>query len=78
MDAEREWLELIGHVLVTPLTVLPEDRIAAALTATFDASACCYHNRPDPRAVVQRIYPSTMFSAAVQAEWVRLSIEAPT
>ena len=78
MDAEREWLELIGHVLVTPLTVLPEDRIAAALTATFDAAACGYHNRPDPRTVVQRIYPPTMFSADVQAEWVRLSIEEPT
>ena len=78
MDAEREWLELIGHVLVTPLTVLPEDRIAAALTVTFDAAACGYHNRPDPRTVVQRIYPPTMFSADVQAEWVRLSIEEPT
>ena len=78
MDTEREWLELVGHVLVTPLTVLPEDRIAAALTATFDASACCFHNRPDPRTVIQRIYPPTMFSTAVQAEWVRLSIEAPT
>jgi DNA-binding CsgD family transcriptional regulator len=77
VDAEREWLELIGHVLVTPLTALPEERIAAALTATFDASACCFHSRPDPRTVVQRIYPQAMFSAAVQAEWVRLSIEAP-
>jgi len=78
VDAEREWLELMGHVLVTPLTVLPEDRIAAALTATFDASACGYHHRPDPRTVVQRIYPPTMFSADVQDEWVRLSIEEPT
>ena len=78
MDAEREWLELIGHVLVAPLTVLPEDRIATALTATFEASACGFHNRPDARTVVQRIYPPAMFSAAVQAEWVRLSIETPT
>jgi DNA-binding CsgD family transcriptional regulator len=77
VDAEREWLELIGHVLVTPLTVLPEERIATALTATFDAVACGFHHRPDPGTVVQRVYPPTLFSAALQAEWVRLSIETP-
>jgi len=78
VDAERQWLELMGHVLAAPLTVLPEEHIATALKATFDAPACCFYTRPDPHTVVQRIYPPTMFSAALQAEWVRLSIEAPT
>jgi DNA-binding CsgD family transcriptional regulator len=78
VDAERQWLELMGHVLAAPLTVLPEEHIATALKATFDAPACCFHTRVDPLTIVQRIYPPTMFSAAVQAEWVRLTIEAPT
>jgi DNA-binding CsgD family transcriptional regulator len=78
VDAERQWLELIGHLLAAPLTVLPEEHIATALKATFEAPACCFHARPEPHTVVQRIYPPTMFSAAVQAEWVRLTIEAPT
>ena len=78
MDAERQWLELMGHVLAAPLTVLPEEHIATALKATFDAPACCFHTRVDPLTIVKRIYPPTMFSAAVQAEWVRLAIEAPT
>ena len=78
MDAERQWLELMGHVLAAPLTVLPEEHIATALKATFDAPACCFHTRVDPLTIIQRIYPPTMFSAAVQAEWVRLTIEAPT
>ena len=78
MDAERQWLELMGHVLAAPLTVLPEEHIATALKVTFDAPACCFHTRVDPLTIVQRIYPPTMFSAAVQAEWVRLAIEAPT
>jgi DNA-binding CsgD family transcriptional regulator len=78
VDVERQWLELMGHVLAAPLTVLPEEHIATALKATFDAPACCFHTRVDPLTIVQRIYPPTMFSAAVQAEWVRLAIEAPT
>jgi DNA-binding CsgD family transcriptional regulator len=78
VDAEREWLELMGHVMAAPITALPEEHIAVALKATFDAPACCFHTRSDPHTVVQRIYPPTMFSAAVQAEWVRLSVEAPT
>jgi len=78
VDAERQWLELMGHVMAAPLTVLPEEHIATALKATFDAPACCFHTRADPLTIVQRIYPPTMFSAAVQAEWVRLTIEAPT
>ena len=40
MDAERQWLELMGHVMAAPLTVLPEEHIATALKATFDAPAC--------------------------------------
>jgi len=78
VDAEREWLELMGHVMAAPLTALPEEHIAVALKATFDAPACCFHARSAPHTVVQRIYPPTMFSAAVQAEWVRLSVESPT
>ena len=78
MDAERQWLDLMGHVLAAPLTVLPEEHLATALKATFDAPACCFHSRSDPRTVVQRIYPPAMFTAAVQAEWVRLAVESPT
>ena len=32
MDAERQWLELMGHVMAAPLTVLPEEHIATAIT----------------------------------------------
>jgi DNA-binding CsgD family transcriptional regulator len=78
VDAERQWLELMGHVMAAPLTVLPEEHIAAALKATFDAPACCFHTRADPHTVVQRIYPPTMFSAELQAEWLRLAVEEPT
>jgi DNA-binding CsgD family transcriptional regulator len=78
VDAERQWLELMGHVMAAPLTVLPEEHIARALQATFDAPACCFHAREDPHTVVQRIYPPTMFSAELQAEWLRLAVEAPT
>jgi DNA-binding CsgD family transcriptional regulator len=78
VDAERDWIELMGHVMAAPITALPEERLASALRATFDAPACCFHARSDARTVVQRIYPPTMFTAAVQAEWVRLCVEVPT
>jgi DNA-binding CsgD family transcriptional regulator len=77
VDVEREWLDLVTSLLATPLTALPEARLAGALMATFDAPACAFHGRPAPDAVVQRIYPDGLFSAAQQAEWVRLSIEQP-
>jgi len=77
VDVEREWLDLVGSVLATPLTELPEERLAAALMATFDAPACAFHSRPAPATVVLRIYPAGLFSAAQQAEWVRLATEAP-
>ena len=79
MDAEREWLELMGHVLAAPLTVLPEERIATALEGDVRcARVLLPHPGGSAVTIVQRIYPPTMFSAAVQAEWVRLAIEAPT
>jgi DNA-binding CsgD family transcriptional regulator len=77
VDAERRWLELMGHVLAAPLTALPEERIAAALMATFDAPVCCFHARPDAHTVIQRIYPPVC-SVAVQADWMRLTTETPT
>ncbi len=77
MDVEREWLDLVANVLATPLTSLPEQRLAAALMATFDAPTCAFHRRPGPDTVVQRIYPEGWFSAAQQAEWLRLSVEEP-
>jgi DNA-binding CsgD family transcriptional regulator len=78
VDVEREWLDLVGSLLAAPLTVLPEARLAGALMTTFGAPACAFHSRPAPDAVVQRIYPDGLFSGALQAEWVRLSIEEPT
>jgi DNA-binding CsgD family transcriptional regulator len=78
VDVEREWLDLVTSVLATPLTFLPEERIAKALMATFDAPACAFHCRSGPDTVVQRIYPEGRFSAEQQAEWLRLSIEEPT
>jgi DNA-binding CsgD family transcriptional regulator len=77
VDVEREWLDLVASVLAAPLTALPEERLATALMATFDAPACAFHSRPAPATVVQRIYPAGLFSAAQQAEWVRLAVEAP-
>ena len=77
MDVEREWLDLVATVLATPLTALPEERLATALMATFDAPACAFHCRPGPGTVVQRIYPTGLFSAEQQAQWVRLSVEKP-
>src|SRR3712207_6308045 len=77
MDVEREWLDLVTHLLAAPLTALPEARLAAALMETFDAPACAFQGRPGPDAVVQRVYPEGLVDAAQQAEWVRLAIEAP-
>jgi DNA-binding CsgD family transcriptional regulator len=77
MDVEREWLDLVANVLATPLTSLPEERLATALMATFDAPGCAFHCRPRPDAVIQRIYPEGLFSAAQRAELLRLSVEEP-
>jgi DNA-binding CsgD family transcriptional regulator len=77
VDVEREWLDLVTTVLATPLTALPEERLATALMATFDAPACAFHSRPAPHRVVQRIYPEGLFSAEQQAEWVRMAVEMP-
>jgi DNA-binding CsgD family transcriptional regulator len=78
VDVEREWLDLVASMLATPLMVLPEARLAGALMTTFDAPACAFHCRSAPDVVVQRIYPEGLFSAAQQAEWVRLCLEQPT
>jgi DNA-binding CsgD family transcriptional regulator len=78
VDVEREWLDLVASVLATPLTFLPEERIATALMATFDAPACAFHCRPGPDTVVQRMYPEGLFSAVQQAEWLRLAVEEPS
>ena len=78
MDVEREWLDLVANLLATPITVLPEERLAAGLLATFDGSACAFHTRPNRNTVVQRIYPTGRFSTGQLDEWVRLSVEAPT
>lgn len=77
MDVEREWLDLVASVLASPLTSLPEERLAHALMATFDAPSCAFHRRPGPGTAVQRIYPEALFSPAQRAEWLRLSVEAP-
>jgi len=78
VDVEREWLDLVASLLSTPLTTLPEARIASTLMATFDAPACAFHCRPGPDTVIQRMYPEGLFSADRQAEWIRLSIEQPS
>jgi DNA-binding CsgD family transcriptional regulator len=77
VDVEREWLDLVAGVLATPLTFLPEERLATALMATFDAPACAFHCRPAPGVVAQRLYPEGVFSAVLQAEWLRLAVEEP-
>src|SRR3712207_1055025 len=77
MDVEREWLDLVATVLATPLTTLPEERLAATLMLTFDATACAFHCRR-AAVVVQRIYPEGLIDAAQQAEWHRLAVEEPT
>ena len=78
MDVEQDWLDLVAGMLATPLTSLPEERLATALMGTFDAPACAFHARPAPDGVVQRIYPDGRYGPAQQAEWRRLSIEEPT
>jgi DNA-binding CsgD family transcriptional regulator len=77
VDVEREWLDLVANLLAAPITVLPEERLAAALMTTFDAPGCAFHCRPTPDTVVQRMYPRGLFSVTQQAEWVRLSLEVP-
>src|SRR3712207_1737652 len=76
MDVEREWLDLVATVLATPLTTLPEERLATTLMLTFGAPACAFHGR-QAASVVQRVYPHGLFSAAQQAEWLRLCVEQP-
>jgi DNA-binding CsgD family transcriptional regulator len=78
VDVEREWLDLVANLLAAPITVLPEERLAAGLMTTFDGSACAFHTRPVRSAVVQRIYPTGRFSTAQLDEWMRLAVEVPT
>jgi DNA-binding CsgD family transcriptional regulator len=78
VDVEREWLDLVATILATPITVLPEERLAVALTATFDAAGCAFHTRPAAARVVQRIYPRGLFTEAEQAELIRLAAEQPS
>jgi DNA-binding CsgD family transcriptional regulator len=77
VDVEREWLDLVAGVLAAPLTSLPEERLARTLMATFDAPGCAFHCRAAPDTVLQRIYPDDLFSAAQEAEWLRLCVEDP-
>jgi DNA-binding CsgD family transcriptional regulator len=78
VDVEREWLDLVATILATPITVLPEERIAVALTETFDAPGCAFHSRPAAAGVIQRIYPRGFLSEVEQAELIQLAVEAPT
>jgi DNA-binding CsgD family transcriptional regulator len=77
VDVEREWLDLVAAVLATPLTALPEERLATTLMRTLDAPACAFHGRPEGGTLFQRVYPEGLFSAAQQAEWLRLGAEEP-
>lgn len=77
MDVEREWLDLVASVLAAPLTALPEERRATTPMATFDAPACAFHCRAAPDTIIQRIHPDNLFSAAQEAEWLRLCVEDP-
>ena len=78
MDVERDWLDLVASMLATPITALPEERLAMALTGTFDAVGCAFHMRPAAARVVQRIYPRNLLSEAEQAELIRLGAEQPS
>jgi len=51
--AEREWLDLVGHLLASPLTALPAEAIARQLLRTFRANGCAFHVRVPGR----RIWP---------------------
>jgi DNA-binding CsgD family transcriptional regulator len=77
VDVEHEWLDLVASLLATPITVLPEERLAAGLMTTFEGSACAFHSRPGRNTVVQRIYPRGRFSPAQLDEWARLAAEEP-
>ena len=78
MDVERDWLDLVASMLATPITALPEERLAMALTGTFDAVGCAFHTRPAATRVIQRIYPRNLLSEAEQAELIRLGAEQPS
>ncbi|WP_219414847.1 helix-turn-helix transcriptional regulator [Pseudonocardia nigra] len=57
--AERDWLELVADLLATPLTRLPDERIALQLCETFDLTGCSYNDLPagSPDPAVLRLWP---------------------
>ena len=52
-----DWLDFVADLLATPLTALPEERIARHLAATFDAVVCAFHARRGDAQPVQRVDP---------------------
>jgi DNA-binding CsgD family transcriptional regulator len=55
--AERDWLDLVADLLATPLTQVPEARIAEQLQVTFGLLGTAYHVREPNRLAVQRVWP---------------------
>jgi DNA-binding CsgD family transcriptional regulator len=58
--AEKEWLELLADLMVSPLTELPVEPLARQLNRTFDGVACAFSTPVGPLAVdvVEWISPS--------------------
>lgn len=56
-SADGEWLDLVADLLSTPLTAVPDERIALQLCSTFGLAGAAYHVREPGRESSQRIWP---------------------
>ena len=74
--AESTWLELIGDLMTTPLQALPEERLALALCATFDSTACSFTRFAGTELVGGGLWPTGEDLCGHRdemGEWVRTS-----
>lgn len=55
---EREWLDLVGELMASPMTRWPAERIALMLNETFAAPICAFHVRSPDRPLEGALWPS--------------------
>ncbi len=53
---ERQWLELVADLMTAPDTVLPDERIATTMCATFELTACSFNDH-SPQSGVLNLWP---------------------
>lgn len=75
---EREWLDLVADLLVTPLTGWPDEPVVRLLVDTFDTPAGSFYSRSGDGPILMRQWPPEHF-AEFRDEIARFTVrDAPT